>query len=87
TELQSPLFTVEPASVIITSFKPSIAGKGWMVRLFTASGKSADVSLKWNGATSVTSCSSNLFEDREEQLRFPITLASLGIKTIKVEKQ
>jgi alpha-mannosidase len=33
--------------VVVTAFKPSDDGKGWIVRLFGASGKAEKVKLTW----------------------------------------
>jgi hypothetical protein len=50
----APLVRVEPSGVIVTALKPSADGKGWIIRLFGASGRDETAQLVWSKPVSVT---------------------------------
>ena len=58
------LLHVEPADVVVEELKPSADGKGWIVRLFNASDRTADVRLSWSPRAGVVETSRcNLAEE------------------------
>jgi hypothetical protein len=79
------LLTVEPSSVIATSFKPVAGGKGWILHLYNAGGGTTGVRLLWHGAGRGVFYSSDLTERRGEALGFPIFIRSSGIAIVRIE--
>jgi len=58
------LLHVEPSDVVVEELKPSADGKGWIVRLFNASDRTADVRLSWSPRAGVVETSRcNLAEE------------------------
>jgi hypothetical protein len=87
-ERQTPaprsVMSVEPASVIVTAFKPSEDGKAWIVRLFNASGRPEKVSLTWGRQAGKAVWLSNLAEERVSKVTGPIEMAACEIVTLRV---
>ena len=81
-----PSFTIQPAGVVATALKATGDGKGWILRLYNTAEKAEEVSLLWSGNDTPTCHASNLFEDRKEAIRFPVTMPANGILTIRLEK-
>jgi alpha-mannosidase len=83
--LESSLFTVAPASVIITSLKPCEDGKGFVVRIYNAGETSANARVNPKRGTQAKIYSSSSKEERKEEIHFPIVLPKFGIATLRIE--
>ncbi|MFH1918645.1 MAG: glycosyl hydrolase-related protein [Planctomycetota bacterium] len=79
------LFRVEPASVLVSSLKPSEDGKALMVRLFNASDAAAKATLSWSDPVPGSVSLSSPFEEEGTELSSPIDLPGYGIATLRAE--
>jgi alpha-mannosidase len=82
---QSPLFVVDPSSVIVSAVRPAKDQQGWIVRLFNASANPVQATLRWNKPQNVGYYASDALESKKEEIKFPITLPQLGTATIRIE--
>ena len=80
-----PRLTVEPDTVIVSALKPADEGRGWIVRLYGASGRDEVVRLKWSEPVPAQTFISNLGEyplvPAPEKIRVP----GWGIVTLRAE--
>ena len=84
TPVPGPIMSVEPASVIVTAFKPSSDGKALVVRLFNTSGQSEKAAITWAKHTPDTIWLSSLAEDEVGKVTGPIEMAAYDIVTLRV---
>jgi hypothetical protein len=71
--------------VLVTAFKPADDGKGSIVRLFGASGKTEKVKLSWSSPAPEHVWLSNLSEEPEEEAGRTIEVPGWGIVTLRAE--
>jgi alpha-mannosidase len=86
TPLGPSLLEVEPAGVIVTSLLPSSDKKGWIVRLWNASGRPENVTLRGAICREGSVYLSNPSEDRLEKASGSIVMLPFGIVTLRIEK-
>ncbi|HUT90075.1 MAG TPA: discoidin domain-containing protein [Thermoguttaceae bacterium] len=79
------LFRVEPASVIVSSLKPSEDRKAWMVRLFNTADTEARATISWNPPAPKRVSISSPSEEPGPELADPIDLPGYGIVTLRAE--
>jgi alpha-mannosidase len=79
------LLSVEPASVIVTSLKPSDDRKGYIVRLYNAGDDLARAVIHWNRGK-VRIFMSNVSEEKNGEVRFPILLPKYGVAAVRVDR-
>ena len=77
--------SVEPASVIVTGFKPSDDGNDEIVRLLGASGKDCNVNLNWAEPMPANVFLSDTSEKPLEKAGMTIKVPAGGLVTIRVE--
>jgi len=83
TPIVSSVMNVEPASIIVTAFKPSSDGKAWIVRLFNTSEKSEKAMLTWAEPAPDMIWLSNLAEEQLDKVSWPIEMAAYDIVTLR----
>jgi hypothetical protein len=76
---------VEPPCVMVTAFKPSDDGKGWIVRLFGASGQSQKATISWPDAAPRTLWWSDNSERAQKPLTDAIDVPAFGLVTLRAE--
>jgi hypothetical protein len=81
----APLPKLDTNDVIVTAFKPADDGKGYILRLFAATGKDADVNLVWTGKTPAAIYQSDTLESRGDKIAGPLHMPAWGVATIRVE--
>ena len=79
------LFQVEPASVLVSSLKPSEDGGAFMVRLFNAGDTAAQATLSWSDPPPKSVSTSSPFEEQGPELSGPIDMPAYGIVTLRAE--
>ena len=84
TEVQRSAFSVEPADVIVTAFKPSEDGKARIVRLFNASERTRSAKITWAKPVPKTIWRSNLAEEQLVPLTGAIRMARYEFVTLRV---
>jgi len=77
-------FRIEPASVIVTAFKPSDDGKAWILRLFGASGHDQSAHLVWNKRASVAY--TDVGEQRGQPASDQIPVPAWSLVSLRVER-
>ena len=82
--IQRSIVSVEPASVIVTAFKPSEDGKAWVVRLFNTDQRPASAKINWGKAVPKIIWLSNFAEEQVSRLTEPINMAGYEIVTLRV---
>lgn len=80
------LFSVSDKAIIVTSIKPTDDNKGFMIRMFNASGSSREFSIEWLRMQPEVIYVSNTMEERLVTFNNVYTLPPSGILTIRVEK-
>jgi len=83
TSIPDSIMKVEPASIIVTAFKPSSDGKAWIVRLFNAGGQPEKTTLTWAKPAPETVWLSNLAEEEVSKTTGPIEMAAYDIVTLR----
>jgi hypothetical protein len=78
----APWLSVEPSTVNVETLRPSQDGKGWIVRLYGASGKAARVTLHWNGVTPSAVYESNLSEKPGRPVTGAVEVPAWGVVTL-----
>lgn len=78
--------TVEPKDVLVTALKPSDDGRGVIVRLFGASGKDRNVSLKWSAPELKHTWLSDLSESRLSRVHNEVPVAGWDLVTVRVDR-
>ena len=76
---------VEPNGVVILSLKPSDDGKGLLVRLFAASGKTEKARLKWATPAPRAVWMSNTGEQPLKQITGEIEVPAFDVVTVRAE--
>ena len=71
--------------VLVSAFKPSDDGRGWIVRLFGASGKTEKVKLSWSKPAPRQLWLSDLSEQPREKIGNSIEVPGWGIVTVRAE--
>jgi hypothetical protein len=84
TAVPRSILKVEPASVIVTAFKPSEDAKARIVRLFNAGERSAKARLIWTKPAPKTVWLSNLAEEQVSRLTGSIKMVPYEIVTLRV---
>ncbi|MHC4095350.1 MAG: glycoside hydrolase family 38 N-terminal domain-containing protein [Planctomycetota bacterium] len=85
--IRSSLLQVEPDGIIVTSFKPSMDGKAWMVRLFNTGQRPQKARLVWAKPQSRSFWLSNPAEDKMARIDGPIEMAAYEIVTLRCQLQ
>jgi alpha-mannosidase len=80
-----PRFEVSSENVLVTAFKPSDDGKGWIVRLFGASGKKERVRLNWAEPKPKRVWVSDTSEKPLDPAPRSVDLPGWGIVTLRAE--
>jgi len=83
TPIPDSIMKVEPASIIVTAFRPSSDGKTWVVRLFNAGGQPEKTTLTWAKPAPETIWLSNLAEEEVSKTAGPIDMAAYEIVTLR----
>ncbi|OHB75907.1 MAG: hypothetical protein A2Z25_20135, partial [Planctomycetes bacterium RBG_16_55_9] len=81
---RSSILSVEPASVVVSAFKPGRDGKARIMRLFNASGHAEKVTLTWADPASETVWRSNLAEEKGPRIVGPIEMTAYEIVTLRI---
>jgi hypothetical protein len=84
--LLKKLFTFEASGVLVTSLRPSEDKKALIVRLYNASGRPEQASLKVENSSSASIFISNIFEELLEKVDGPFFLPPFGIIALRIEK-
>jgi alpha-mannosidase len=81
--VQHSVLSLEPASIIVTAFKPSEDGRAWIVRLFNTGERSVKAKLIWIKPGPHTVWLSNLAEEQVSNLTGPVKMAPYEIVTLR----
>jgi alpha-mannosidase len=71
--------------VLVSAFKPSDDGLGWIVRLYGAAGSAQSVRLAWSEPRPTKVWLSNLSEERGESVSGSVQVPGWGIVTLRAE--
>jgi len=77
-------FSVEPADVIVTAFKPSEDGKARIIRLYNAGTQTQNAKMTWAELAPDAVWLSNLAEEQVSKLSGPIEMAPYEFVTLRV---
>jgi alpha-mannosidase len=77
------IMKVEPASIIVTAFRPSEDGKDWIVRLFNAGTQPEKATVTWVKTTPDAVWLSNLAEEKIDKATGSIEMAAYDIVTLR----
>lgn len=80
-----PRLQLSTPDVVVTALKPADQGKGWIVRLFGASGESRSVKLDWSDPKPSRVFTSDLSERPYDLVKGQIRVPAWGIVTLRVE--
>jgi len=80
-----PRLELSSGKVTVSAFKPSDDGKGWIVRLFGASGRPEKVNLSWAYTVPQQLWLSDTSEQPRERAGASITVPGWGIVTLRAE--
>jgi len=80
-----PRLALSSDKVVVTAFKPSDDGKGWIVRLFGASGKAEKVKLSWADPAPRQVWLSDTSELPREKAAPVVEVPGWGIVTLRAE--
>ncbi len=80
-----PRLRLSSDKVLVTALKPSDDGKGWVVRLFGASGNPEKVRLTWSKPAPHRFWLSDLSERPKERIGHSLEVPAWGIITIRAE--
>jgi alpha-mannosidase len=80
-----PRLTLSSDKVVVTALKPSDDGKGWIVRLFGASGKTEKVKLAWADPAPKQLWLSNTSEKPLQQVGPSVEVPGWGIVALRAE--
>jgi alpha-mannosidase len=80
-----PRLSVNSDKVVLSAFKPSDDGKGWIVRLFGASGKSSNVKLTWANPAPRQVWLSDTSEQPKAKVGNSIEVPAWGVVTLRAE--
>ncbi len=76
---------VEPAGVLVTAFKPSDDGKATIVRLFGASGRDCQATLRWSEPAPRSLWLSDTSEKPIRKIEAPVDVPGFGIVTLRAD--
>jgi alpha-mannosidase len=79
------LLKLSSDEVLVTALKPADDGKGWIVRLFGASGRARTVTMKWSNPAPKQIWLSDTSEKRGEKIGNRIEVPAWGIITLRAE--
>ena len=71
--------------MLVTALKPSDDGKGWIIRLYGASGKERQVGLTWTRGGPGKTWLSDTSERPITEIHDPVTVPGWGIVSLRVE--
>lgn len=80
-----PRLQVSTEDVVVTALKPADQGKGWIVRLYGASGETRKVKLKWTTPEPSRVFLSDLSERPYELVKGAVQVPGWGIVTLRAE--
>jgi alpha-mannosidase len=80
-----PRLTLSTDDVVVTSLKPSDDGRAWIVRLYGASGKDTDVTLRWSDASPAQMYLSDTTERVVKKIEGKIAVPAWDVVTIRAE--
>jgi hypothetical protein len=83
--LSEPRLSLSSDKVLVTAFKPSDDGKGWIVRLFGASGQSEKVHLTWSKPAPRKFWLSDTSETPKEPIGHTVKVPAWGIVTLRAQ--
>ncbi|MHC4178160.1 MAG: glycosyl hydrolase-related protein, partial [Planctomycetota bacterium] len=83
--LIEPRLKVEPAEVIVPTFKPSADGRGLIARLFNVGSRAAKAKLTWSDPAPKNLWMSNLAEEPKARVTGPVEVPALGLVTLRAE--
>jgi alpha-mannosidase len=83
--LDAPHPAIESNDVIVTAFKPADDGQGFILRLFAAAGKDANVTLTWRGHAPQAVYLSDTLESRGRKVDGAIKMPGWSLVTLRVE--
>ncbi|MFH0947085.1 MAG: polysaccharide lyase family protein [Planctomycetota bacterium] len=78
-------FTISAPGVVLTSLRATRDGKGWLARLYAASGKPESFSLTVNRGAKSRLYQSGPDEARGSPIADPISLPAYGVITLRIE--
>lgn len=71
--------------MLVAGFKPTDDGKGWLLRLYGASGKTEKVKLAWSKPVPQRFWLSNTSEEPNQKLGNQVEVPGWGIVTLRAE--
>jgi len=80
-----PRLRLSTDKVLVSAFKPADDGKGWIVRLFGASGQAEKVKLSWSNPVPRQFWLSDLSEQPKGEADHTVTVPGWGIVTVRAE--
>ena len=83
--LSKPRLDLSSDKVLVTALKPSDDGKGWIVRLFGASGKPETVKVAWADPAPKQVWLSDTSEKPREKVGPEVKVPGWGIVTLRAE--
>ncbi|MBN2269644.1 MAG: hypothetical protein JXN61_03465 [Sedimentisphaerales bacterium] len=83
-EVQLSTFSVEPADIIVTAFKPSEDGKARIIRLYNAGEQTEKAKITWSEPAPQIIWCSNLAEEEVSKVDGPIKMAPYEFVTLRV---
>jgi hypothetical protein len=83
----TPRLTLSSDDVVVDGFKPSDDGKGWIVRLYGASGKESAVKLQWGDQVPKAVFLSNTSEASVEKIGERVSVPGYGLVTLRIETE
>ena len=75
----TPRLRVEPPDVLVTTLKPADDGRGWIVRLFGASGHDRQATLTWAAPRPTDAWISDTAEQRLSRIEGKINVPGMGL--------
>lgn len=81
-----PLLELDTPEVIVTAMKPSADGRAWIVRLFAAAGRNAEVNLRWKAMQPSAVSRSDLSETLGKAVSGPIQIPAWSAVTLRAER-
>src|SRR5262249_40114977 len=78
-----PRLKLSSGRVLVSAFKPSDDGQGWIVRLFGASGKSQKISLSWSAPEPRDLWLSDFSEKPKQRIGRTVEVPGWGIVTLR----
>jgi alpha-mannosidase len=81
-----PRLRLSTEDVVVTGFKPTDDGKGWIVRMYNVSGKDARVSLTWSRPMPAALHLSDTSERRGAAVEGPVAIPAWSVVTLRAER-